>query len=70
MCEFCQSDDLTEICCKEIDFGALGKANLSLDISSNYLYANLISNGYTQLSIELKKEIRYCPICGRKLSNK
>ena len=67
MCEFCNSDGLTEICCKEIDFGVLGKADLSLDISSNYLYSNLVGNGYTQVSIELKKEIRYCPMCGRDL---
>lgn len=67
MCEFCKSDDLTEICCEKVDFGALGNANLSLDISGNYLYANLIGNGYNQVNIELKKDIRYCSICGRDL---
>ena len=67
MCEFCENDDLTEICCEKVDFGALGNAVLSLDISSGYMYANLVGNGYTQVNIELKKDIRYCPICGRDL---
>lgn len=68
MCEFCESGDLTEICKKTVDFGVFGEADLTIDISSKYLYANLIGNGYTSVSVELKNPISFCPICGRNLS--
>ena len=67
MCEFCENEDLTEICCKTVDFGVLGEADLTIDISRNYIYANLCSKGHSQISIELKRDIRFCPICGRDL---
>lgn len=68
MCEFCKDGDITEICEKDVDFGLLGDAVLSLDISENYIYANLCGNGYCGLEVEVKKPIKFCPFCGRKLS--
>ena len=69
MCKFCKNDYLTEICCEKVDFGILGNANLTLDVNSEYLYANLIGNGYSQVNVELKMEINFCPMCGRKLES-
>lgn len=66
MCEFCKSGDITEICKKSIDFGILGEAELTIDISENYIYANLVKLDSSDLNVELKKHISYCPICGRK----
>lgn len=68
MCEFCKSGDITEICKKSIDFGILGEVELTIDISENYIYANFVKLDNSDLNVELKKHISFCPICGRKLN--
>lgn len=68
MCEFCKDEDITEICKKTINFGQFGKADLTLDMTQKNIYANLSGLGDLQLNVEIRKPIKFCPFCGRKLN--
>ena len=69
MCKYCESveNEMVEICGEDVDFGVLGTAGLTLDMTENTLSVNLTGNGWLDVQIEIKKPIKYCPFCGRKL---
>ena len=69
MCEYCKivGEEMVEIFEEDVDFGVLGAAGLTLDMTENNLFVNLTGKGCLDVQIEIKKPIKYCPFCGRKL---
>ena len=68
MCDFCKDDgEIHEINREEIDFGIIGNAQISLDMTVNNIFASFISIESDLIDVEVKHKINYCPMCGRNL---